>query len=125
MPGDLGAASTPTTQLAKEQDGKRSRTDSVGVVVAVDTDPRSCLDGGGDLLDSRVHVAESERVVARKRPVEEPPSILGRRIPSSNQYRRSYLVHRELGGQCAHLGIGTRLEFPGSGRHREPDGTDA
>ncbi len=59
------------TELAQEQHGQRGRADSVGVVVAVHADARSRLDRGGDRRNRFAHVAEQERVVARKLAREE------------------------------------------------------
>ena len=57
VPGDVGA------ELAQDQDGERSRADSVGVVVPVDADALPVRDRRANRLDCLCHVPEQKRVV--------------------------------------------------------------
>src|SRR5258708_27217501 len=46
------------SELPQEEHGQRSCADAVGVVVAVDADPRACLNRGGQHRDCLAHVSE-------------------------------------------------------------------
>ena len=72
MPRNVGSALSFGAELAQQQHGERGRADAVGVVVAVDADARTRLDGGDDRLDRLTHVAEGEGIVAGQGALEEP-----------------------------------------------------
>src|SRR5581483_10375729 len=79
VPVDLGA------ELAEGQDGERGRADAVDVVVAVDADPGAGGDRRTDPLARLAHVAEQERIVARRFAREERGRALGVAVAASDQ----------------------------------------
>jgi hypothetical protein len=113
-----------SAELAQQQDGERRRADPIGVVVAVHANAGAGFDRGGDRLNRLAHVAEGKRVVARQLPIQEAARIVGRAVPAPDEHRGRHLIEGQLGGESAHLCIDTRIELPGSGRHRAVDGTD-
>ena len=111
-------------ELAEKENGKRGRADAVGVVVAVDADPRSTRDGGADCRDGVFHVPERQRIVAGQLPVEEAPCLVDVAMAAPREHRRGRLRDAERLRQGLHVGVRALLELPGSGRHGVNDGTD-
>ena len=81
---DVGA------ELAQDEHGQRGRADPVGVVVAVDADPRPGRDRRPDRVAGLAHVAELERIVLGQLRVEERARLLqGRRSRAARARRRA------------------------------------
>jgi len=117
VPVGLGA------QLAQDEDGERRRADAVDVIVAVDADALAALDGGPDPLDRHAHVAEQERVVARKLGVEEAAGVGGLAVPAPDEHRCGDLAHAELANERGDGLMVLAVNRPDT-RHPE-DGTGA
>ena len=118
MPLGVGA------ELAEQEDGKRRRADSVGVVVAVDADPLPCADGFSDAVDRAGHVAERERLVAGQRALEEGLRFGGVAVAAPNEHRCERGADSERVGKLASLDGTAVGDRPGSLVHRTIEGTE-
>ena len=108
------------TELTQQKYGERGGGDAVDVVVAVDADPASLLDGGSDLRACGLHVAEQERIVRRLLAVEEAARDSRIGVAAPDQYRGRQLRDAELADEPG-LSVGRAVgECPGAFVHVVP-----
>ena len=116
-PLDAGA------ELLEDQDADRGGGDAVDVVVAVHADPLTRVDRGADSLDRGGHVAERERVVARRLGSEERARNGGFLEPTADEDGRRDLAQPELLGERRDAVPVARSGAPAATLHRPADGT--
>ena len=90
-------------ELAQDEHRERGRADAVGVVVAVDADPRPRRDRRADRLAGLAHVAERERVVRGQLCLEERARLLGVVEAAAREHGSEHFAHLELGREALDL----------------------
>src|SRR5215218_498417 len=93
------------SELAQEERAEGGGTDSVGVVVAVDADPRTGRDRPDDRGDSLAHVAEREQVVLGQAAVEERARLAGVTEAAPREDGRRHLGDAEGSRKAPHVGV--------------------
>jgi hypothetical protein len=110
--GDVGA------ELAQDEHRQRRRANAVGVVVAVDADPRPGRNGRADRLARLAHVAEQERIVRRQPGLEERARVCRVGVAAAHEHRREHVAHAQLGAE--RLDLGPLARAPQLPRHGQP-----